>query len=73
MKILIVNCELIIESEHQQPSSNAIRKNVQIGREEKNCKVSENHHLNNLKFGFIQERDSELDPRAVFYRFLEFI
>uniref|UniRef100_A0A8C6V644 Uncharacterized protein n=1 Tax=Naja naja TaxID=35670 RepID=A0A8C6V644_NAJNA len=61
-----LNCELINESEPPQSSSGTIRKNIRTGgREKKKLKVSRKYDSNYLKFGFIQEPGSELDPRPL--------
>ena len=60
-----LNSEHINESEHPQSSSGSIRKKIQIGGEKKKRKISRKYHSVYLKFGFIQEPGSELDPRPL--------
>lgn len=60
-----LNRELINESEHPQSLSDIIRKNIQTGDEKKKRKISRKYDSNYLKFGFIQEPGSELDPRPL--------
>ncbi|XP_026546538.1 SCAN domain-containing protein 3-like isoform X1 [Notechis scutatus] len=60
------NHELINELEPPQSSTVTIRKNIQTGvGKKKKLKISRKYHLDYLKFGFIQEPGSELDPRPL--------
>lgn len=52
--------------EPPQSSSGFIRKNMQTdGREKKKIKILRKYNSNYLKFGFIQEPDSDLHPRPL--------
>ncbi|KAK1343760.1 hypothetical protein QTO34_014313 [Cnephaeus nilssonii] len=58
--------QLINESESPQPTSGTIRKNIRTGGgEKKKLKVLRKYDSNYLKFGFVQEPGSELDPRPL--------
>ena len=61
----LLNSEQINQSEHPQSTSDSIRKNIQTGGKRKRSKVSKKYDSDYLKFGFIQEPGSELDPRPL--------
>ncbi|GFX20715.1 hypothetical protein TNCV_77721 [Trichonephila clavipes] len=67
-KFLSLMCELIYKSDSPQFSAGTIRKNVGTGGgEKKKREVSRKYHSYYPKFGFIEEPESELDPRPVLY------